>query len=31
MKSFKIKIYIKDRTYNEWSFVDNETNQEISI
>jgi exoribonuclease R len=31
MKSFKIKIYINDRNYNDWSFVDNETNQEMSV
>jgi len=31
MKSFKIKIYINDRNYNHWSFVDNETNQEMTI
>ena len=28
-KSFKVKLYIDDRTYNSWSFVDNETNDEI--
>lgn len=25
----KVKLYIHDRTYNSWSFVDNETNDEI--
>ena len=28
-KSMKLKIYIKDRSYTEWTFVDNETNKDI--
>lgn len=28
-KSLKVKLYIHDRTYNSWYFVDNETNDEI--
>ena len=30
-KSMKLKLYIKDRSYSEWSFVDNETNKDIPI
>ena len=29
--SMKLKIYIKDRTYSEWTFVDNETNKDVSV
>ena len=31
MKSMKIKLYIKDRTYSEWIFVDNETNKDVPM
>jgi len=29
MKSMKLKLYIKDRNYKEWIFVDNETNKDV--
>jgi exoribonuclease R len=30
-RSLKIKLYITDRTYTKWTFVDNETNNDIII
>jgi exoribonuclease R len=30
-RSLKIKLYIKDRNYTEWTFVDNETNNDIPV
>ena len=30
-KSMKLKLYIKDRSYKEWSFTDNETNKDIPV
>lgn len=31
MKSMKLKLYIKDRNYKEWIFVDNETNKDVPL
>jgi exoribonuclease R len=30
-KSLKLKLYIKDRSYKEWTFVDNETNKDVPM
>ena len=31
MIPMKLKIYINDRTYSEWSFIDNETNKDVPV
>lgn len=30
-KTMRIKLYIKDRSYTEWSFTDNETNKDVPV
>jgi len=30
-KAMRIKLYIKDRSYTDWSFTDNETNKDVPV
>ena len=31
MQSMKLKVNINDRTYSNWSFLDNETNKNVNL